>query len=305
MHKLSSGTYMSDDFPFWITRMTQRSFYEHGHDFIELVYVVRGSGIHIFEGTKYTLQSGDVFIVNPGETHSYSVENGEYSEIINCLFMPSFIPDTLLHELEITGAMDYFYVHPFLSEEIRFNRRLNLSGEAADSVLALLESMIREIGKGGMGYKTLIRLQMIELLVLLSRYYKEMHQQRIDTEPRKQDRLLTARRLYGYMERNYAKKIAMQSLAVLFGVSTRQINRLMAQEFGKSAIDVLHDIRIARAKHLLQETDEKVTAIAMSVGYDDPSFFSRLFQRHVGCTPTQFRSGATRSVAHSKEEMSG
>jgi AraC-like DNA-binding protein len=291
VYKLTSSAFMKEEFPFWITRTTQGSIQEHGHDFVELVYVVRGKGTHRFQGIEYDIQSGDVFIINPGETHSYSVEAGDSMEIINCLFMPSFIPDTLLRELEITASMDYFYVHPFLSSDVRFNHRLNLHGQDAANVLTLLESMIREIEHVRMGYTTIIRLQMIELLVLLSRYYMLMNKQQVFRSPGKQEQMMTARRLYGYMERNYDKKITLHSLAELFNVSTRHLNRLIRQEFGRSVIDVLHDIRIGRAKHLLLESDEKVIVIATMVGYDDPSFFSRLFQRHVGCSPGQYRNG--------------
>jgi len=288
---IKSSGLMREEFPFWITRHVQGAIEEHGHEFVELVYVVGGSGYHIFQGTEYEIGAGDVYIINPGETHAYSVNPGEHMEIVNCLFMPSFIPDALLKELEITASMDYFYVHPFMKQDVRFNHRLNLHGQDAVFVLQLLDSMIREIGNRGLGHKTLIRLQLIELLVLLSRYYSLMQNRGTIPSPRQVDREITARRIYGYMERNYDKKITLESLAGLFNVSIRQLNRLMRQEFGRSIIDVLHDIRIERAKRLLTESEEKVITVASLVGYDDPSFFSRLFLRHVGCPPSRYRQG--------------
>ncbi|MFC5650242.1 helix-turn-helix domain-containing protein [Paenibacillus solisilvae] len=287
---LSSNGYMKVEFPFWITRTVQGSIDEHGHEFVELVYVVRGKGVHIFQGSSYEVQAGDVFIINPGETHAYFVEEGEQIEIINCLFMPSFIPDALLKELEITSSMDYFYVHPFLKTDVRFNHRLNLHGQEAASVLTLLESMIRELGTRGLGHTTLIRLQMIELLVLLSRYYTLMQHHRSAPSPRQLDREMTARRIYGYLERNFDKKITLQVLSDLFNSSMRQLNRLMREEYNRSVFEALHEIRMERAKHLLIETDEKVIVVATMVGYEDQSFFNRLFLRHVGCSPSQYRS---------------
>ncbi|GGD66440.1 AraC family transcriptional regulator [Paenibacillus nasutitermitis] len=289
---LSRNNYMKDEFPFWIKRTVQGSISEHGHEFVELVYVVRGRGLHIFQGSPYELHAGDVFIINPGEIHAYDVEDNEQIEIINCLFMPSFISDTLLSELEITGSMDFFYVHPFLKHDVRFNHRLNLHGQEADSVQTLLDSMIRELASRVSGHTMLIRLQMIELLILLSRYYSLMQQQRVHPSPRQMEREMTARRIYGYLERSYEKKITLQSLSGLFNVSTRQLNRLMREEFNRSVFDVLHEIRMERAKHLLLETDDKVINVATTVGYEDQSFFNRLFLRHVGCSPSQYRTGA-------------
>jgi len=284
---------MKEDFPFWIGRATHGSIEEHGHDFVELVYVVRGKGKHCFEGAAYDICAGDVFIINPGETHAYTVDSADTMEIINCLFLPSLIPDSLIRELDLTNSMDYFYVHPFLCSTLRFNHRLNLHGAAADAALALLESMLREQREANVGFATVVRLQLLELLILLSRYYKNMRMRGSAPSPRRQERIMTARRVYGYMERNYDKKITLQSLSELFNVSARHLNRLLQEQFGKSAVDLLHDIRIARAKHLLLETDEKVLSVAASVGYEDSSFFTRLFQRHVGCSPTQYRTGQT------------
>ncbi|OXM16301.1 AraC family transcriptional regulator [Paenibacillus herberti] len=287
---LQSDSFMNEQFPFYIMKTIQGAVQEHGHNFVELVYVVRGKGVHRFGGIDYEIQTGDVIIINPGETHSYMVQGEERMEIINCLFMPSFISDTLLRELGISGSMDYFYVHPFLNTEVRFNHQLNLSGQDAASVLAILESMLRESGNRSPGYTFIIRLQLVELLILLSRYYTLMQKHRTVASPRRLDREITARRIYGYLERNYDKKITLQSLSELFNVSVRQLNRYMSQELGKSVVDVMHDIRIARAKHLLLESNEKVISIATMVGYEDPSFFSRLFFRHVGCSPSQYRT---------------
>lgn len=289
---LGSNTFMKDEFPFWINRTVQASMAEHGHEFIELVYVVQGQGVHIFQGNHYNIRAGDVFIINPGETHAYSVESSGSMEIINCLFMPSFIPDALLQELEITASMDYFYVHPFLKQDVRFNHYLNLNGQEASSVLALLESMIRELTSRGSGHTTLIRLQMVELLVLLSRYYTYMQSHRIHRSPRQSERVMMSRRISGYLERHFDKKITLQALSSLFNVSTRQLNRLVHEEFGKSVFDLLHEIRIERAKRMLLESDEKVIYVATMVGYDDPSFFSRLFVRYTGCSPREYRTGS-------------
>ena len=70
----------------------------------------------------------------------------------------------------------------------------------------------------------------------------------------------------------------------------RQLNRLMREEYDRSVFEVLHEVRIERAKHLLLETYEKVIVVATMVGYEDQSFFNRLFVRHVGCSPSHFRA---------------
>ena len=82
----------------------------------------------------------------------------------------------------------------------------------------------------------------------------------------------------------------MTSLTHTFNSSARQLNRMFQEELGIGVIEKVQQIRIEKAKALLVETNEKVISIASLVGYDDPSFFSRLFTRHVGCAPGEYRS---------------
>ncbi len=294
MQRLASSRYMNDDFPFWIQRVVHDANNApeiHGHDFVELTYVVRGDASHVFEGTAYQLCAGDVLIINPGEVHTYSVEQSRQIEIINCLFEPRFIPDALLKELDIFQSMDFFYIQPFLNSSMRFYHRLNLRGAEALRVSTLLENMIVETCYKQPGYMTLIKLQMIELLVSLSRYYSMMRVTQSFLQH--SDAELVTMRICGYLERNYHQKITLPDLSSIFGISVRQLNRIFRHSTGCTVIEKLHEIRIERAKVLLRETNEKVLSIATLVGYDDPAFFTRLFTRLVGCAPGRYRAGPT------------
>ncbi|GMA61205.1 AraC family transcriptional regulator [Alicyclobacillus fastidiosus] len=289
--QLCSESFMKEKFPFCIMSMVHDADHipgVHGHDFIELVYVVSGQARHMFQHESYQLSAGDVFIINPGEVHNYSVDPGHELEIINCLFLPHLIKDSLLSELEISHSMDYFYVHPFLNTNDRFHHRLNLAGDEAVRVLSILQNMMYEMDAKQTGYPTLIRMQMVELLVILSRYYQLSREQKTLCHAR--ENALIAARICGYLERHYDQKITLNQLSDLFHISTRQLNRVFKQETGMSVIEKVHQIRLTRAKALLSETTEKVISIAALVGYEDPAFFSRLFSRHIGCSPSHYRS---------------
>jgi AraC-like DNA-binding protein/mannose-6-phosphate isomerase-like protein (cupin superfamily) len=292
--QLTSSQFMEESsFPFWIRRYYhdhENTPLVHGHDFIELVYIVRGEAQHCFEGDEYDVRAGDVFIINPGEVHTYRIDPGKQIEIINCIFLPNLIQDTLLRELGISQSMDYFYVHPFLDKNERFYHRLNLHGEDSERALSLLEGMIKELQGRDPGYSTIIRLKMVELLILLSRYYRQrMSEYNNKKAARGSEHQLLIRRIYGYLERHYDKKISIPSLCELFNISSRQMNRIFKKETGMTVLEKIHEIRIEKAKQLLLETDEKVINIAGRVGYEDPAFFSQLFRRQVGCSPGKFR----------------
>ncbi|MBE1442518.1 MULTISPECIES: AraC family transcriptional regulator [unclassified Paenibacillus] len=288
----SSQFIKEQSFPFWIRRFFHDHEHVpllHGHDFVELVYVVRGEAQHVFEGSFYDIRSGDVFIINPGEVHTYSIKPGKEIEIINCLFLSDLIQGKWLQELGVSQSMDYFYVHPFLDKRERFHRCLNLNGQDATRTQFLLETIIHEFENRQPGFEPLIRLQMVELLILLSRAYRHAEGQSGREHVRSSAKQLLVRRICGYLERYYDKKISISDLCELFNISSRQLNRIFKESLGMTVVDMIHRIRIERAKHLLLETDEKVITIAGRVGYEDPAFFSRLFHREVGCSPGKYR----------------
>lgn len=295
MEQLDSRWFMKGEFPFAIHRCCHDEHnvpQPHSHNFVELVYVEEGGAQHLFEGESYGLRAGDVFIMNPGETHTFELPEGGRLDIINCLFQPHLIQESILRELQVSKTMDYLYIHPFLDPKERFNHLLNLRGGDADRILSILDVLIDEAGHGRSGYQTLVRLRMIELLVLLSRFYEnKLHTSSARSGDR--HRRTSALRICGYLERHYQQKNTLESLSLLFSISPRHLNRIFQEEIGASVVEKIHRIRIEKARSLLLETDEKIIHIAAMVGYEDPAFFSRLFTRQMGCAPGRFRAQAT------------
>ena len=121
-----------------------------------------------------TLRRMMCLLLIPGKfTHLKSIP-GKLLEIINCLFMSSCDSDSLLKELGVSESMDFFYIHPFLNKKERFHHLLNLGGIYSSRFLSLLEGMMYECDKEKPCSPTFIRLQLVELLILLSRIYNEM-----------------------------------------------------------------------------------------------------------------------------------
>ncbi|WP_274361990.1 AraC family transcriptional regulator [Paenibacillus thermotolerans] len=290
MEKLMLRNYLEEPhcIPFWIRRTIHTKDNApsmHVHDFVELVYIVSGNGKHMFENDSYDIRGGDVLFINPGEAHTYQLSEGESLEIVNCLFVPDLVQHTCLHGLGISDSADFCYMKPFLSTHQHFNHRLQLDGEGASRVLHLLDDMIREYEKHESGYSTMLRIKLLELLVLLSRYFTK----KTSLNPRSNGKKLLIQRIIGYLNRNYEKKLSINLLSDLFNLSPRQLNRVFKEETGMTIFEMIHNIRVEKAKQLLSESDEKVITIAGNIGYEDPAFFNRLFQRKVGCPPGKYR----------------
>ncbi|HWV15413.1 MAG TPA: helix-turn-helix domain-containing protein [Cellvibrio sp.] len=93
-----------------------------------------------------------------------------------------------------------------------------------------------------------------------------------------------------WLQDNYHREIIMPQLAERFGMSTRTLNRRFKAALGVSPLDFLQEIRVNIAKDLLKTSNLSINEIADKVGYQDTSFFTALFKKHLATTPLAYRT---------------
>lgn len=93
-----------------------------------------------------------------------------------------------------------------------------------------------------------------------------------------------------YIEENYAnEELSLNHLAAQVNFSPSHLSMIFSQQTGQTIIKYLTDYRIGHAKELLRCTNKRSSEIAQEVGYKDPHYFSYLFKKSQGMTPTQYR----------------
>ena len=92
-----------------------------------------------------------------------------------------------------------------------------------------------------------------------------------------------------WVAEHYATDAPVARMVELSGLPERTFKRRFAQATGMGPLDYVHVVRLEEAKQLLESGDLPVEAIAEAVGYQDASFFGRLFRRKVTLTPAQYR----------------
>ena len=100
-----------------------------------------------------------------------------------------------------------------------------------------------------------------------------------------------------YIQQNYPRSFSLVELSETIGVSKSYLSRIFKIDIGISIWDYLNRFRIQKAKELLLLTDESISAIAAQVGYQDISYFSRVFREIVGCSPRSYRQESHTSAA--------
>lgn len=101
-----------------------------------------------------------------------------------------------------------------------------------------------------------------------------------------------------WIAQHYEHDAPVSAMVRLSGLAERSFKRRFARATGMSPLEYVHTLRLEESKHLLEVTDLPVEAIAGEIGYEDGSFFGRLFRRRVGLTPAQYRRrfGSLRKV---------
>lgn len=95
-----------------------------------------------------------------------------------------------------------------------------------------------------------------------------------------------------YIEKNYAEEeLSLNLLAAHVNFSPSHLSMIFSQQTGQTIIKYLTDCRLNKAKELLRGTTKKSSEVAVEVGYKDPHYFSYLFKKTQGMTPTQYRGG--------------
>ena len=99
-------------------------------------------------------------------------------------------------------------------------------------------------------------------------------------------------RAIAFVGENYDRQMTLESTASSLGISPNRLSRLFSEETGTGFSDYLIEYRIDKAKELLMIPGASIKHVSISCGYPDPNYFSRLFKKVTGLTPSTFSSGS-------------
>lgn len=97
-----------------------------------------------------------------------------------------------------------------------------------------------------------------------------------------------------YMEAHYYESLSLENVAEKVGISPGYLSTLFTRTFGYGFIDCLNQIRVDHARPYLIQTRLKTYEIAYKVGFQDEKYFSRVFRKITGCTPSEYRKKKTK-----------
>ena len=258
----------------------------HRHDFIELVCVISGYGVHRVADMEYGTSKGDIFIINYDVPHGFfcSENSAEPLIVYNCVFLPQFLDVSLFsasHFEEITSS---FLFKTLVPDSFLSHPDMKLSGANLFEVSELFGKMYGEYKQMEKGYTDIIRAYLIELLIKLFRYAPENTKR---YNHGKNAELI--QRAIEYMNLNYPSDVSLSTLAMQSLLSRNYFSKLFKEVTGTNVSDYIQYLRTEKACELLKSTDRKIIDIAEQVGFSDIKFFYEVFRKITGKTPGEYR----------------
>jgi two-component system response regulator YesN len=92
-----------------------------------------------------------------------------------------------------------------------------------------------------------------------------------------------------YIDNNFHKDISLDELAGELGISSYYFSKLFKEEKGEGFVEYLTGRRVEEAKRLLADPEHSIKEVGIACGYSDPNYFSRIFKKQTGVTPTEYR----------------
>ena len=146
----------------------------------------------------------------------------------------------------------------------------------------IYNQMIRELQLQRVNYEDMISLYMHHIFITINRYIKEGRET-------KSDNINDIERAAHYFKDNYNKQISIEQYAEEHLMSVNWFIHSFKSVMKMSPMQYIISLRIAMAKGYLENSTKNIAEISNEIGYDNALYFSRLFRKCTGMTPTEYR----------------
>jgi AraC-like DNA-binding protein len=261
-------------------------FSSHWHDTIELLYFTKGEAEIKCNSIELLAKEGDLIVINSNELHQAfcASDSVDYYCII--------FDTSLLQGLHV-GACEAKYINPISQNRILFQNKVERDKEVA----RYIKEFVVEYKEKKIGYEMAVKATIYQLIVLLLRN----HVQLTLTSKEYDERMRNLKRFNGileYIENHYADKITIDKLCTMVHLSRFYFCREFKNITGKPLGQYLNEIKIGKAKSMLKDSDVNITEVALACGFDDISYFSRLFKKYEKVSPSSVTKARKNEADH-------
>lgn len=253
-------------------------FPEHSHDYVEVVYVYRGSKTNIINGEKVVLRKGDILFLSQN-CRQENLPSTDEDIAVNFIVLPHFFE----RALEMLGSEETL-LHSFIIQCLRGDNGkssyLHFKASEVQPVQNLIENLIWNLLEDRPEQRNINETTMGLLLLHLL--------DNIDDLDYSGDGNSLVFQVLKYIEAHFADGSLTELSQILF-YDFNTLSKQIKKFTGKTYTDLMQEKRISQACFLLKSTDMGVAEISQLVGYENISYFHRIFRKIQGMSPKKYR----------------
>ncbi|MBQ5319600.1 MAG: helix-turn-helix domain-containing protein [Oscillospiraceae bacterium] len=229
----------------------------------QLLYIAKGKGHFYFDGKEQIITEGNMILYRPNEVQMYYYYAPDKTEAYWVHFTGRHV-ESILEFYELPETENVFY-----------------TGTSPDYQW-MYRQMIQELQLCRANYEELLSLMLRHIFIMINRYIVEGRKAGSDIQNE-------IERATHYFNENYNKPLNIDEYAESRHMSTCWFIRSFKQILKVTPMQYILSLRMANAQSLLETSEYNISEIAEAVGYDNPLYFSRLFHKHIGVSPTEYR----------------
>ena len=259
----------------------------HKHEFIEVVYILSGSAIHTVEDREYTVNRGDVVLINSLVPHKFEeIKSQEQFVTYDLMFTPDFLDYSTINMSDFKSLNNSFLFYSLFPEEKAILPDLHVINNSFFSYGEIFTRIYNEYKNCEKGFIQIIRAYCIELIIKIFRDLEKEGVSPLSPENKK-----TVELALNYINDNYSLKLSIGDIASQVFLSPDYFRKLFKKVTGTSVTNYLQKIRLDKACNLLLTTTMPIKDISIETGYTDIQTFYKVFKKATGKTPQNYRNG--------------
>tara|TARA_B100000809_G_scaffold266153_1_gene327573 strand:+ start:1829 stop:2686 length:858 start_codon:yes stop_codon:yes gene_type:complete len=245
----------------------------HQHKFYQFLFFDKASGTHLIDDKEYVVKDKTIHFVSPNHIHHLRLSEGSSGFV--CMFKEELFfahneSNKFLEEIDLFSNWN-------------MNPVLQIESDDFDDLNTLLFSLTKEFEGQKMRRTELILMWLKIFLINSSRIGGE----RKDV-PLSRKRL-TIEGFLGLVDEFYSENLPVSFYAEKLNITTTYLSRLVNEVYGKSVSEFINERVVLEAKRIIRLSSKSIKEISFELGFEDPSYFSRFFKKHVQLTPVQYR----------------
>lgn len=249
--------------------------YPHRHDFYEILYLTKGSGIHIIDSNEYLIKPPCVFFLSPGQAHKLDISH----DIEGYIFL--FASEFYLFDQKDKNRLLEF---PFFFSINQVNPPLFLPLKQDEVFIEnLFTRGCSQLEKNKTGSDEVIRSILDLLLLTCNQLYPDQ-----STVGKSRGNILVKKFLL-LIEENFQKNLRVSDYAGMLAITPHHLTQVVKQLTGKTSTELLQEKLIIEVKKLLIHSYLSITEIVDFLSFSDPSYFTKFFKKRTGETPLEYR----------------